>query len=208
MNLEQRQHPRRKTFKTGKIIYHKGLLNQPCLVRDLSSGGAKLQIDPPFECPEEFLLELINQAPRPCEVVWKKGDNVGARFSQPSATGKLPVRIARWKLAWESGEAGRVAALYTADCRHHSANVPSLFPERAATGLVGTADVRAYAENAFQKFPSLAIKIVTLTETEDRSVIEYDRHSDQDGTPAVAVVVVEILEWSDGLIREARVFHD
>lgn len=205
MAKEKRLHPRRKTFKTGKIIYHKGLLNQPCLVRDLSAGGARLQIDAPFECPEQFLLELINQAPRACEMVWKKDENVGARFSQPRAAGTLPARVERWKLAWESGDADTVAALYTADCRHHSANVPTLFPERAKTGLVGTADLRAYAENAFQKFTSLAIRIVTVTETEDRSVIEYERRSDPDGGTPVAMV--EILEWSDDLIREARVFH-
>jgi hypothetical protein len=205
MITEQRKYPRRKTFKTGKIIYHKGLLNQPCLVRDVSAGGATLQIDQPFECPEQFLLELLNQVPRPCEVAWKKGENVGARFSQLAAAAKLPARVANWKLAWESGDNTQVAALYAADCRHRSANVSVLFPERAATGLVGTEDLRAYAENAFQKFTALSLKIVSLTETDDRSVIEYDRHSDQDGeTPAR---VVEILEWSDDLIREGCVFH-
>ncbi len=205
MATEQRRYPRRKTFKTGKIIYHKGLLNQPCLIRDMSEGGARLQIDPPFECPEQFLLELLNQSPRPCEVAWRKGGNVGAEFSEIAQAAKLPARIADWKSAWESGEPDRVAGLYTADCRHQSANVTSLFPDRAATGLVGTEDMVAYAKNAFQEFTSLAIKIVTLTETEDRSIIEYDRHSDPDG--GCPARVVEILEWSDDLIREARVTH-
>lgn len=205
MSPEHRLHPRQKTLKTGKIIHHRGLLNQPCVVRDISVGGAKLQIDPPFECPEQFLLELLNQAPRSCEVIWKKGEYVGVRFSQPRQIGKLPARVAAWKSAWESGEPARVAALYTADCRHRSANVTRLFPERAATGLVGTADIRAYAEKAFLGFTSLSLKIISLTETEDRSVIEYERHSDQDG--GAPARMVEILEWSDNLIRDAGAFH-
>lgn len=203
--VEKRLHPRHKTFKAGKIIHHKGLLNQPCLVRDVSMGGAKLQIDPPFECPEKFLLELINQAPRSCQVVWQIGEHVGARYVQPRVEGKLPARVARWKAAWESGQAIHVAALYTADCRHHSANVPILFPERTKTGLVGTADIRDYAANAFLRFTSLEITMISVTETDDRSVIEYNRTSDPDGgTP---VPMVEVLEWSGNLIREARVYH-
>lgn len=205
MTVEHRQHPRRKTFKTGKIIYHNGLLSQPCLVRNISVGGAKLQIDPPFECPEQFLLELLNQPPRSCRVVWKKGETIGVQFSQPVAAETLPARIAAWKAAWESGDPAQVAALYAADCRHKSPKVRDLYPERAETGLVGTEDLRTYAESAFQKLTSLAFEVVTLTETENRSVIEYDRYSDQDvGGP---VHVVEIIEWADTLIREARVFH-
>jgi hypothetical protein len=61
-----------------------------------------------------------------------------------------------------------------------------------------------YAFRAAQKLPSLSIKILTLTEAEDRSVIEYELRADADAEAFEHVV--EIIEWTGDQIREARVF--
>jgi hypothetical protein len=214
MSAEQRRHPRRKTLKSGKIIYHKGLRNQSCIVRDLSVSGAKLQIDAPFKCPEQFLLELLNEQPRACELAWEIGDMVGTKFTESADESDAPPRIQRWKSAWESGDPDRIAALYAADCRHHSPRLTGLCPEKAEIGLVSPDDIHSFAGKVFAAQPSAAVTIMSLTETRSRSVIEYElqtkteANADNDNGDADTVDrLVEIIEWNGDLIREARVFQ-
>lgn len=204
MSAEQRRHPRRKTLKSGKIIFHKGLRNQACVVRDLSSTGAKLQINQPFKCPEQFLLQLLNESARPCELTWEIGDMVGTRFTQSVAELDAPPRVQRWKAAWESRDANQIVSLYVADCRHHSPRIALLMPEFVETGLTTLDQIRMYAVKSIQQLPALLITILSLTADQERSVIEYELRTAPDAKEFEHVV--EIIEWTGDKIREARVF--
>ena len=114
-------------------------------------------------------------------------------------------RVVAWKNAWESRESARVVALYVADATHASAKVTALRPELGRSYLRGHAEIEEYAAAAFRRFKWLRFDLLTVTESGDRAAIEYLRHSNLDADNPSHVL--ELLEWREGLIGGARVFH-
>jgi hypothetical protein len=52
-----------------------------CVVRDISLGGARIEIDETFALPNEFALEIPQRgAMLLCELRWRNGDKVGVKF--------------------------------------------------------------------------------------------------------------------------------
>jgi len=113
-------------------------------------------------------------------------------------------RVERWKAAWESRDLERIVALYEAGATHASKLVPRLYPEVGGFVLEGTADIREYVRRGLERYKELRFEIASVTETEDRSGVEYRRHSNVDGHP---VHVLELIEWNGPRIRAVRVFH-
>jgi hypothetical protein len=54
----------------------------PCMVLNLSAGGAKLLTEAKDELPNEFILFLRPNSPigRRCHVIWQLGNKVAVRF--------------------------------------------------------------------------------------------------------------------------------
>lgn len=52
----RRSHPRRRTFKGGKLTFNKGLSVLDCIVRDWSEDGARLELPTTVGVPESFEL--------------------------------------------------------------------------------------------------------------------------------------------------------
>jgi len=54
----------------------------PCVVCNLSEGGAKLLLEGSDALPAEFILFLRPNSPvgRRCQVIWRLGNKVGVRF--------------------------------------------------------------------------------------------------------------------------------
>jgi len=53
----------------------------PCVILDISGGGAALRLtEPDQQCPTLFTLEPLEGAPRHCEVRWRRGDTLGVEF--------------------------------------------------------------------------------------------------------------------------------
>ena len=114
-------------------------------------------------------------------------------------------RVERWKAAWESRDADRVAALYEAAATHQSGLVLQVFPEVNGTILRGVEQIREYARRGLARFTTLRFDLLTVTETESRSAVEYHRFSNVDGiTPKH---VLELIEWNGPRITAVRVFH-
>jgi hypothetical protein len=83
---EKRQAPRVKTFKAGKIIFNNGASVLDCTVRDVSSGGARLQVGQPVRTPSDFVLEFAfgDEVRRlPCAVTWRRKTELGVAFKEP-----------------------------------------------------------------------------------------------------------------------------
>src|SRR5438309_838012 len=51
-----------------------------CQILDTSDTGARLMPVDIVGCPREFLLKLHDAEARPCEVVWRKGTQIGVRY--------------------------------------------------------------------------------------------------------------------------------
>lgn len=68
----------------------------------------------------------------------------------------------------------------------------------------GSDQIRAYVERALARFRTLRFEVLSVTESEGRSAVEYRRHSNVDDHPAH---VLKLIEWEDDRIVAVRVFH-
>lgn len=72
--------PRRRVLKGGKIIFNDATSVIDCVVRNLSDGGAALEVATPLGIPGEFRLAVLNEFERPCRVAWIRGGRLGVKF--------------------------------------------------------------------------------------------------------------------------------
>lgn len=54
-----------------------------CHIVGVSAGGATLRPNALASCSDEFLLKPRLEAPKKCEVVWRRGDLLGVRYKEP-----------------------------------------------------------------------------------------------------------------------------
>ena len=79
-DLRPREH-RRKAFKAGIISYQNHALTVDCVIRDISSSGAKLQFQDGVMVPENFTLTIPMEGKRvDCQVRWRHKNQIGAVF--------------------------------------------------------------------------------------------------------------------------------
>lgn len=78
--LERRQSPRHRVFKGALIAFRGQSLS--CTVRNLSDGGANLDIDSTATVPVTFTLVLeSDKTIRRCEIKWRADRRVGVAFA-------------------------------------------------------------------------------------------------------------------------------
>lgn len=84
-NGEQRKYPRHKVLKEGKIISSNMSSVVDVKIRDLSTGGARIEMPPAINLPEEFgLLIMSQELLYPAVVKWRRGGLMGLAFvSEP-----------------------------------------------------------------------------------------------------------------------------
>jgi hypothetical protein len=78
--VESRRASRLHVLRTGTIKFvGGGAIN--CLVRNLSSTGASLEVSNPAGIPERFILVVPGDGlHQPCQTVWRKEHRVGVTF--------------------------------------------------------------------------------------------------------------------------------
>jgi hypothetical protein len=73
--------PRRRMLKAGVVAYNDRHVTIPCLVRDVSATGARLRIEASVTAPDTFDLVIdLDGMEASCQVVWRKGADLGVRF--------------------------------------------------------------------------------------------------------------------------------
>jgi len=78
---ERRRAARTRVVKAAQLIFgqHSSVID--CTVRNLSGGGACLQIPSPAELPEAFELSFDSfRSARQCRVRWRTEDSIGVSF--------------------------------------------------------------------------------------------------------------------------------
>jgi PilZ domain len=81
MPEERRRSVRRKTLKGGRIVFHSAQSTIACTIRDLSDGGAKLQVTSAVGVPDEFTLAFDDgSASKRCSVRHRTATNIGVEF--------------------------------------------------------------------------------------------------------------------------------
>jgi hypothetical protein len=69
MNSAHRNSLRSRTLKGGRIVFHEGQSTITCTIRNLSLGGARLEVSSSVGVPDIFTLALDDRASmRPCVV--------------------------------------------------------------------------------------------------------------------------------------------
>ena len=93
MRGERRQNFRVE-WKSSATYYDCDGRSHPCIVNDLSNGGAKITGVRPVTIPDDFLLLISpHSALRSCHVAWRSKEAVGVRFTDRSnGAAKLEVR--------------------------------------------------------------------------------------------------------------------
>ncbi|GLS43224.1 PilZ domain-containing protein [Methylobacterium brachythecii] len=82
---ERRQAPRGRVYLGGRIVHRRIYSDTSCLLRDLSSGGARLRVSGAVPLPERFDLVVDrHETTQLVELVWRRGDEAGVRFAQPN----------------------------------------------------------------------------------------------------------------------------
>jgi len=78
--IEQRKSVRHRVFKAGLIEFkHAGVIS--CVVRNISDGGACLEVASPVGIPPDFDLFIASDGRvMPCHLVWKSETRIGVAF--------------------------------------------------------------------------------------------------------------------------------
>ena len=79
MSSERRHTTRLRTIKGAAITF--GTISLDCVIRNMSEGGAALEVGSPVGVPDEFTLSFKqNGIRRPCRVAWRSVDRIGVQF--------------------------------------------------------------------------------------------------------------------------------
>lgn len=79
--IEKRMAPRRRVFKSGAIAFSGGRID--CIVRNLSSSGAGLDLESPVGLPSSFTLTIAtDRFARRCYPVWRSDKRIGVAFDE------------------------------------------------------------------------------------------------------------------------------
>jgi hypothetical protein len=79
---EKRKHPRQRMLKPGRIVFNHKYSVISCTVRNLSVGGACLEVASTIGIPDCFDLAFeTDVSTRPCHVAWKSERRIGVAFS-------------------------------------------------------------------------------------------------------------------------------
>lgn len=78
---DARAAPRRRILKSGVAAYSDRHVTLACLVRDISTTGARLRIEGSVTAPDTFeLLIPLDGLEANCQVVWRNGTDLGVKF--------------------------------------------------------------------------------------------------------------------------------
>jgi hypothetical protein len=74
---ERRTVLRHRVLKVGTIEFGGGAIG--CMVRDLSTVGAALDVTAPVGIPEHFTL-IADGSHKPCRIIWRNQKRIGVEF--------------------------------------------------------------------------------------------------------------------------------
>lgn len=83
---ELRRETRLRTFLKGRIVFNNGNSTMDCLVRDISSSGARLVLSQTATLPDGFDLVIpAKDRTHKATLRWRRADSVGVTFAEEAA---------------------------------------------------------------------------------------------------------------------------
>lgn len=81
---DQRRAPRKRTLKSALVIFNGRTSTLSATLRDISDTGARLRVSKDVAMPETFDLSIDSDGiEAPCLLAWRRGEDVGVRFTGP-----------------------------------------------------------------------------------------------------------------------------
>lgn len=78
--MQHRSSQRHRTLKAGMIAFDDAS-GVSCSVRNMSAGGACLEVPTPIGIPQIFTLRIErDRVSRPCRIAWRTHDRVGVSY--------------------------------------------------------------------------------------------------------------------------------
>ncbi len=77
---ELRKSPRVRALKGARIVYNNGTSTRDCVIRNMSSGGAKIIVETTMGLPDDFILNFDDGEQHACHVRWRKLAKIGVEF--------------------------------------------------------------------------------------------------------------------------------
>lgn len=78
---DRRETARRRNLRAAITRFEGPLSPIPCIMLDISEGGARLHAHEPGEIPDRFQLNIESEGLTfNCEVVWRQGNELGVKF--------------------------------------------------------------------------------------------------------------------------------
>ena len=78
----RRASPRRRQYKSATLIFNDNQSVVDCVLRDISTTGARVQVQGWFDCPEQVLLKISKGLSYSSDVVWSRDNQLGLRFHE------------------------------------------------------------------------------------------------------------------------------
>jgi len=98
--IERRQVPRQKSLLRGRVYFNNRNSSADCLIRDISSAGARVVFANPVTLPD--LVDLFipqKEQMLQARIIWRHGNEIGLAFenaeqaAQQPDSGALPARV-------------------------------------------------------------------------------------------------------------------
>ena len=89
---DKRISPRLRSFLKGRVVFNGGQNSLDCLIRDMSSTGARLELSASVTLPDRFDLYLPHRD-ETCRahLQWRRGGHIGVAFDQIDGAPEMPV---------------------------------------------------------------------------------------------------------------------
>ena len=78
LRLERRIAPRKNTFIQASISF--GRTTLPCIIRNTSDSGAKLEVAKVGAIPDAITLHAPGHRPQACRVAWRALKEIGVEY--------------------------------------------------------------------------------------------------------------------------------
>jgi hypothetical protein len=83
---EKRIEHRRKMLKGGTVFFNKGYSSLECVVRDITSAGARIQMGETFGMPSRVMLSIAGEENKfEATVRWRNSRNIGLSLAPMAA---------------------------------------------------------------------------------------------------------------------------
>ncbi len=88
---DKRSTPRLRSFLKGRVLFNGGQSSLDCLIRDISSTGARLELSASVTLPDRFDLYLPHRD-ETCKVhsQWRRGTQLGVAFDHVESAPVAP----------------------------------------------------------------------------------------------------------------------